>query len=65
MKDQNVDRKTVRSGMPYVMAGLFALGSAFAGGLDADMPATLFRFEGPDKAVAFTPAAVAESGVRR
>lgn len=25
--------KTIRSGMPYVMAGLFALGSAFAGGL--------------------------------
>ncbi len=38
---------------------------AFAGGLTADMPATLYRFEGADKDVCFTPVAVAESGVQR
>lgn len=36
---------------------------AFAGGLTADMPTTLYRFEGPGEGVCFTPAAVAESGV--
>lgn len=35
----------------------------FAGGLTADMPATLYHFEGKDVPVAFTPVAVAESGV--
>ena len=40
-----------------------ALGPVCAGGLDADAPATLFRFEGSDSDIAFTPAAVAESGV--
>ena len=34
-----------------------------AGGLTADMPATLYHFEGADAAVPFTLAAVAESGV--
>lgn len=35
----------------------------FEGGLTADMPATLYRFEGADKTIAFTPVAAAESGV--
>ena len=35
----------------------------FEGGLTADMPATLYHFEGTDAAVPFTLAAVAESGV--
>lgn len=35
----------------------------FEGGLTPDMPATLYRFEGKDKALPFTPVAVAESGV--
>ena len=35
----------------------------FEGGLTADMPATLYHFEGADAAVPFTLAAVAESGV--
>ena len=35
----------------------------FAGGLSAGMPATLYRFEGRDKTIAFTPVAIAESGV--
>ena len=35
----------------------------FEGGLTADMPATLYYFEGADAAVPFTLAAVAESGV--
>ena len=35
----------------------------FAGGLQAEMPATLYRFEGADRTVCFTPVAVAESGV--
>ena len=33
------------------------------GGLTADMPATLYHFEGADAAEPFTLAAVAESGV--
>ena len=36
--------------------------SRFEGGLTANMPATLYRFEGRSKAVAFTPVAVAENG---
>lgn len=36
----------------------------FEGGLTADMPATLYRFEGADKEIAFTPVATAESGVQ-
>lgn len=35
----------------------------FEGGLTADMPGTLYHFEGADAAVPFTLAAVAESGV--
>ena len=35
----------------------------FEGGLTADMPATLYHFEGADAAVPFTLAAVADSGV--
>lgn len=35
----------------------------FEGGLTADMPATLYRFNGADAALAFTPVAVAESEV--
>ena len=35
----------------------------FEGGLTADMPATLYHFEGADAAVPFTLAAVEESGV--
>ena len=35
----------------------------FEGGLKANMPATLYRFEGRSKPIAFTPVAVAESGV--
>ena len=35
----------------------------FEGGLTPDMPATLYRFEGKDKEIPFTPVAVAESGV--
>ena len=35
----------------------------FEGGLTADMPATLYHFEGEDAAVPFTVAAVAESEV--
>ena len=35
----------------------------FEGGLTNDMPATLYHFEGPDAAVPFKLAAVAESGV--
>lgn len=38
-------------------------GPLFEGGLDAAMPATLFRFEGAGRTPAFTVAAVAESGV--
>ena len=37
--------------------------SRFEGGLKANMPATLYRFEGRSKPIAFTPVAVAESGV--
>ena len=37
--------------------------SRFEGGLKANMPATLYRFEGRNKPIAFTPVAVAESGV--
>lgn len=36
----------------------------FAGGLTADMPATLYRFDGAGAAQPFTPVAVAESGVQ-
>ena len=36
--------------------------SRFEGGLKANMPATLYRFEGRSKPIAFTPVAVAESG---
>ena len=35
----------------------------FEGGLNGDMPATLYHFEGADAEVPFTVAAVAESGV--
>ncbi|MEE0801067.1 MAG: hypothetical protein U0L91_07290 [Gemmiger sp.] len=37
--------------------------SRFEGGLTADMPATLYRFEGRNAPIAFTPVARAESGV--
>ena len=37
--------------------------SRFEGGLKANMPATLYRFEGRSKPIAFTPVAVAESVV--
>ena len=37
--------------------------SRFEGGLKANMPATLYRFEGRSKPIAFTPVAVEESGV--
>ena len=37
--------------------------SRFEGGLKANMPATLYRFEGRNAPIAFTPVAVAESGV--
>ena len=35
----------------------------FEGGLTAGMPATLYRFEGRNRTIAFTPVVTAESGV--
>ena len=48
---------------PKKSAGFREFSPYFEGGLTADMPATLYHFEGADAAVPFTLAAVAESGV--